>query len=97
MVTLWETSQIPSNFIQEFLSKYCYIEHVSDHLESLEQRVARPRLEFRDREFYNLSLNIETETDTENVKVSISRPRPRLQISKLFRTRLIETLLATLH
>ena len=44
------------------------------------QRVARPRLEFRDRDFYNFSLNIETETETENFKVSMLRPR--LQISK---------------
>ena len=59
------------------------------------QRVARPRLEFqdRDRDFYNFSLNIETETETENFKVSMSRPRPRLQISKLSRPRLIETLI----
>ena len=57
----------------------------------LYQRVARPRLEFRDRDFYNFSLNIETETETENVKVSMSRPR--LQISKLSRPRPIETLI----
>ena len=50
------------------------------------QRVARPRLEFRDQDFYNFSLNIKTETETENVKVSMLRQR--LQISKFLIPRL---------
>ena len=37
--------------------------------------VVRPRMEFRDRDLNNFTLNIETKTETENVKVSMSRPR----------------------
>ena len=55
------------------------------------QRVARRRLEFRDRErdFYNFSLSIKTETEKRKVSMS----RPRLQISKLSRPKPIETLI----
>ena len=72
-------------FEQKITAMKNYIE------KTLNQRVARPRLEFQDQDFYNFSLNIETKTETENFKVSMSRPR--LQISKLLRQRLIETLI----
>ena len=52
-----------------------FLHKVINHHSTLEQRVGRPRLEFRNQDFYNFSLNIKTETETENHEVSMSRPR----------------------